>query len=47
MKGRATRLAAATAAACLILGATPALAQSANADLLLKLKEKGILSDEE
>jgi len=47
MKGRAIRLAAATAAACLILGATPALAQSANADLLLKLKEKGILSDEE
>ncbi|WP_296617488.1 porin [Sphingomonas sp.] len=47
MKGRAMRLAAASAAACLILGATPALAQSANADLLLKLKEKGILSDEE
>jgi len=47
MKGRAMRLAAATAAACLILGATPAFAQSANADLLLKLKEKGILSDEE
>lgn len=47
MKGRATRLAAASAAVCLLMGATPALAQSANADLLLKLKEKGILSDEE
>ena len=47
MKGRATKLAAASAAVCLLMGATPALAQSANADLLLKLKEKGILSDEE
>jgi predicted porin len=47
MKGRAIRFAAASAAVCLLMGATPALAQSANADLLLKLKEKGILSDEE
>ena len=49
MKGRAIRLAAASAAVCLLMGATPALAQSASAtaDLLLKLKEKGILSDEE
>lgn len=47
MKGGAIRLAAVPAAVCLLMGATPALAQSANADLLLKLKEKGILSDAE
>lgn len=47
MKGRVIRLAAASVAVCMIMGATPAMAQSANAELLLKLKEKGILSDEE
>jgi len=46
MKGQAIRLAAASAAACLMIAGS-ASAQSANAELLLKLKEKGILSDEE
>lgn len=47
MKGRAIRLAAGTAAMCMVLGASPAFAQSATENLLLKLKEKGILSDDE
>lgn len=47
MKGRVKNLAASAAAIGFLASAAPAVAQTATADLLLKLKEKGILSDEE
>ncbi|QJU60107.1 porin [Sphingomonas sp. AP4-R1] len=47
MRTRKGRLHAAVALACLIGVASPAMAQDATDALLLKLKEKGILSEEE